>query len=185
MKNFKFSLIAVLSVSIGIPSLTFAQQSCETVLECAQMALEEARKARQMVEEMTKIKQEINTVLGSYNKILAGEDLPTLGKRKVIKFKTTRPGILLANLTVDNPEGRSKGNGKQHTIQAQAWININGKRCAIDQSAYYVWDGHAKANATCIYYLKPGDHVLDLQHNSTNAATTRSYGNYQVIQASM
>lgn len=169
-------------LTILYPTTILAQDACETVLECAQKALEEATKAREMVEEMTKIKQEINTTLSSYNKILASENIPNLGASKKITFKLDRPGILFATATAENKEGRAGGSG-QHTIQAIVWIDINGTRCAIDQAAYFVYNGSAFANASCTYQLRAGDHEIVLGHNSTYAGTTRAYGNFQVIQA--
>lgn len=178
--NFLRSALCILFFSTIGSSTVSAQQPCETVLECAQLALEEARKSREMVEEMMALRNEITATLNSYNKILAGENIPNLGSKKVITLNLKQPGVLFANVSTANNQGRLGG---QRTIQAISAIAINDVQCAIDRSAYYVWSGAANANASCVYYLNAGTHKLVLSHSSTNAATTRSNANYHVIQA--
>ena len=90
------------------------------------------------------------------------------------------PGLLIAVLDVFNNEGAGVGGG-QHTVFASAKIDINGHRCAYDYSAYYVWDGAASANATCLIPLNKGEHILKATPNSNFAKRTNSNFRYVLL----
>lgn len=116
----------------------------------------------------------------SNESLLSYGDQSGIKGSKEITFSISRPGLLFAVFEVQNNEGNSVGGG-QHTIYASANVQINGVACASDYSGYYVWDGRATANASCISPVLAGDIKLLVQASGNHAPTTSGKLRYAVL----